>query len=121
MLEDYSTSQNIELQNLNNIREAIQEAVLSKTEELRKTIIYSVHVLRYGGGKGLVLHGDYHYNAEHEHPVYAQEGEICEGFDETTGRPFPSCDHGLECKEDLNFIGIPGRGNRCVRHDENSG
>ena len=28
---------------------------------------------------------------------FALEGETCEGFDESTGRPFPMCDLGLEC------------------------
>ena len=29
----------------------------------------------------------------------AQEGETCEGFDESTGGPFPSCADGLVCED----------------------
>ena len=40
-------------------------------------------------------------------------GETCEGFDESTGEPFPSCEAGLVC-EDAGMVSIPGAGNVCV-------
>ena len=48
-------------------------------------------------------------------PPLAQEGDICEGFDESTGMPFPSCAPGLEC-QDSGLVSIGGSaGNRCVK------
>ena len=44
----------------------------------------------------------------------AQEGENCEGFDETTNRPFPSCDQGLVCEYTGGFT-IPGQNKICNR------
>ena len=44
----------------------------------------------------------------------AQEGENCEGFDETTNRPFPSCDQGLVCEYTGGFT-IPGQNKICKR------
>ena len=46
----------------------------------------------------------------------AQAGETCEGFNEKTGEPFPSCDRGLECKQTCEFS-IPGACNTCVPTD----
>ena len=40
-------------------------------------------------------------------------GEICEGFDESTGGPFPACQEGLVCQES-GMVSIPGAGNYCV-------
>lgn len=42
----------------------------------------------------------------------AGPNEICAGFDETTGGPFPSCMDGLICR-DAGLITIPGQGNTC--------
>ena len=39
-------------------------------------------------------------------------GEVCEGFDESTGGPFPDCEPGLVCV-DQGQISIPGAGSRC--------
>lgn len=39
--------------------------------------------------------------------------ENCQGFDETTGGPFPECEPGLTCI-DVGGISIPGAENRCV-------
>merc|ERR1712038_20110 len=44
---------------------------------------------------------------------YAQLGEKCEGFNERTGKAFPSCDEGLIC-EHAGGVSIPGAGNICV-------
>ena len=41
-------------------------------------------------------------------------GEVCEGFDESTGGPFPFCEPGLVCL-DSGEISIPGANNRCAR------
>ena len=46
-------------------------------------------------------------------PVKAQQGEVCEGFNERTGQPFPSCAKGLLCV-DSGGISIPGAGNACI-------
>ena len=46
--------------------------------------------------------------------VYSGLGENCEGFNESTGLPFPSCDGGLECMEDGDGSSIPGANYRCV-------
>ena len=43
----------------------------------------------------------------------AKDGETCEGFNEMTGGPFPSCGAGLECVSS-GMITIPGAGNHCV-------
>ena len=41
-------------------------------------------------------------------------GETCDGFNESTGRPFPRCDDGLVCRGlGPGFISIPGRGSIC--------
>jgi hypothetical protein len=44
--------------------------------------------------------------------VFAGLGEVCEGFNEFTGEPFPECEPGLECV-DSGLITIPGAGNIC--------
>ena len=44
--------------------------------------------------------------------VFAGLGEVCEGFNEFTGEPFPECEPGLECV-DAGLITIPGAGNVC--------
>ena len=49
-------------------------------------------------------------------PVLAEQGEVCEGLDERTGNPFPSCRGGLVCI-DSGAITIPGAGNVCVVDD----
>ena len=47
--------------------------------------------------------------------VLAEEGDICEGFNESTGRPYPSCAPGLLC-EDSGLASIGGSaGKRCVK------
>ena len=46
----------------------------------------------------------------------AQLGEICEGFNERTGGPFPSCAEGLKCESTCE-ISIPGACNTCVPKD----
>ena len=51
-----------------------------------------------------------------EEKKLAQEGEVCEGFDESTGEAFPSCDKGLVC-EPTCTISIPGACNSCVPHN----
>jgi len=48
--------------------------------------------------------------------LYANLGERCEGFDETTGQNFPSCGPGMKCKNTAE-ISIPGAGNTCVIND----
>jgi len=50
-------------------------------------------------------------------PTYAEEGEPCEGFDEETEEPFPSCANGLVCKPNAE-ISIPGAGNTCVNAEK---
>ena len=50
-------------------------------------------------------------------PEFAIEGEVCGGFDETTGGPFPDCAYGLLCIES-GGISIPGAGNYCVSERE---
>ena len=42
-------------------------------------------------------------------------GETCEGHDESTGKPFPSCRDGLECQQDpsSDMTTIPGAENTC--------
>lgn len=45
--------------------------------------------------------------------VLAQLGEICEGLNEFTGMPFPSCAPGLVCQPS-GGMSIPGAGNTCV-------
>ena len=47
-----------------------------------------------------------------ENPL-AQEGETCEGFDETTGMPFPDCAEGFIC-QNAGQVTIPGAGNICM-------
>lgn len=48
-------------------------------------------------------------------PTAAAEGEACEGFDESTGKPFPSCNKGLACQAaTLLGMSIPGSGKKCV-------
>ena len=47
----------------------------------------------------------------------AEEGETCEGFDETTGEPFPYCAADLECKRG-NEMSIPGADKKCVKMEE---
>merc|ERR1719266_1500996 len=44
----------------------------------------------------------------------AQEGDICEGHNESTGKPFPKCDEGLVC-EDAGMVTIEGAGNICQK------
>jgi ribosomal protein L24E len=48
-----------------------------------------------------------------------QEGDTCEGHDETSNKPFPSCDSGFKC-EDSGLVTIPGAGKICVRDDGTS-
>ena len=43
----------------------------------------------------------------------SKEGQTCEGFNESTGFPFPECAQGLECK-DSGEVTIPGMGKTCV-------
>ena len=45
-------------------------------------------------------------------PIFAGLGEVCGGFNEFTGEPFPRCEKGLVC-EDGGFFSIPGAGNVC--------
>ena len=45
-------------------------------------------------------------------PIFAGLGEVCGGFNELTGEPFPRCERGLVC-EDGGFFSIPGAGNIC--------
>ena len=47
-----------------------------------------------------------------EVPAFSGLGEICGGFNEFTGEPFPRCERGLVC-EDGGFFSIPGAGNIC--------
>ena len=42
----------------------------------------------------------------------SQLGETCDGFDERTGAPFPSCAEGLVCMS-TGMISIPGAGYKC--------
>jgi len=49
----------------------------------------------------------------------AKLGEVCDGHDETTGRPFPSCEPGMIC-EYINGLTIPGAGQECVLDDSNN-
>ena len=39
-------------------------------------------------------------------------GETCDGFNESTGKPFPRCDDGLVCRGH-ELMSIPGAGNIC--------
>lgn len=48
-----------------------------------------------------------------EEPSLAQAGETCEGFNESTGQPFPSCDAGLVCEATCT-TSVPGACNSCV-------
>ena len=41
--------------------------------------------------------------------------EVCEGFNESTGQPYPGCEEGLVCV-DSGIPSIPGAGNVC-KHD----
>ena len=47
----------------------------------------------------------------------AKEGENCDGFDESTGKPFPHCEAGLTCKRTSDMC-IPGACNTCVKKDD---
>jgi len=46
-------------------------------------------------------------------PVYAFEGETCNGFDEMTGNPFPKCAEGFMCLP-RHGVSIPGAERHCV-------
>ena len=52
-------------------------------------------------------------------PVKAKQGEVCEGFDERTGEPFPKCEDSLLCIPS-GGISIPGAGNICATRYEAS-
>ena len=43
----------------------------------------------------------------------AQEGETCEGFNESTGEPYPECAKDLQCMQTTEMT-LPGMGNKCV-------
>lgn len=58
-----------------------------------------------------ITYGDV-YLPEIPEPEVAYIGEVCEGFDESTGGSFPSCAEGLIC-QDSGMITIPGMGNTC--------
>ena len=45
--------------------------------------------------------------------LFAGLGETCEGFDESTGSTFPSCEKGLECRDSGRFT-IKGAEKICV-------
>ena len=47
----------------------------------------------------------------------AKEGETCDGFNESTGKPFPYCESGLTCELTQEFC-IPGACNTCVKKEE---
>merc|ERR1719219_3152753 len=42
-------------------------------------------------------------------------GEKCEGWDEWTGKYFPSCEEGLVCESTPGMISISGAGKTCKR------
>lgn len=44
----------------------------------------------------------------------AQQGETCDGFDETTGKAFPSCAQGLVCLSVDEMVSVPGAGKKCT-------
>lgn len=47
--------------------------------------------------------------------VFASLGETCEGFNETTGFAFPSCEPGLECKDKSSTrVSLPGAERKCI-------
>ena len=46
----------------------------------------------------------------------AKEGETCDGFNESTGKPFPHCEAGLTCKV-TQEVCIPGACHTCVKND----
>jgi len=54
------------------------------------------------------------YGITHITFTLSQEGDVCEGFNEMTGGPFPSCAEGLVCRP-TNQMTIPGAGNVCVK------
>jgi len=45
----------------------------------------------------------------------AQEGETCEGWNESTAEPFPSCDEGLVCEDLTGVFTDPGMEKVCKR------
>ena len=45
--------------------------------------------------------------------AFAQLGATCGGFDESTGRAFPSCASGLVCTN-TGGVSIPGAGSKCA-------
>ena len=50
--------------------------------------------------------------------MLAKEGETCEGFNESTMMPFPSCEQGLECVDSgLDSIG-GSAGKICKKANE---
>jgi predicted DNA-binding protein YlxM (UPF0122 family) len=53
LINRYSDTQSDELVLLQDARAAAEAAAQSKAEELKKDVIYSMHVLRYAGGKDL--------------------------------------------------------------------
>ena len=52
---------------------------------------------------------------DEEDYILAGINEVCEGFNESTGQPYPGCEEGLVCV-DSGTPSIPGAGNVC-KHD----
>lgn len=67
-------------------------------------------------------HHDYHHDEQHyddiivhPEPTFAGLGETCEGFNESTGQPYPDCQPELVCKDKSSErISLPGAGKKCV-------
>ena len=72
----------------------------------------NVNVFNFYGPIHGKIHGLGDDDCPHDDDELAQEGETCEGFNEITGEPFPSCAEGLVCEDSGNF-GIPGALNVC--------
>ena len=51
LIEEYGDRNSLEIDQLKGMRDAAIAATGSKVEEIRKNVIYAMHVLRYGGGK----------------------------------------------------------------------
>ena len=77
MVEAYQEDQDIDLALLRESRAAAEAAAYSEAEGFRKQIIYSMHVIRYAGGKDHGSFGFGNYGSS-----YHGKGNSLTGIDE---------------------------------------
>jgi hypothetical protein len=92
-LESYSQTQDIELDNLQELSQALQDAAIAKCEVLRKQIIYATHVLRYAGRQQ--QHGGTNFNSH---------GRLT-GIDELDTLDMTNEDYFNLAKDNVNHVG----------------